>query len=70
LDPATLIVAADSHSFRVADLKRTGAKVQIAAPDRELLKLKEFRRIPLRADKTEASFSAIVQLAAALINSG
>ena len=33
-------------------------------------KLKEFRRIPLRADKTDASFSAIVHLAAALINSG
>jgi hypothetical protein len=42
----------------------------MAAPDRELLKLKEFRRIPLRADKTDASFSAIVHLAAALINSG
>jgi transposase len=32
-------------------------------------KLKEFKRIPLRADKTDASFSAIVHLAAALINS-
>jgi hypothetical protein len=41
----------------------------MAAPDRELLKLKEFKRIPLRADKTDASFNAIVYLAAALINS-
>jgi transposase len=32
-------------------------------------KLKEFKRIALRADKTDASFSAIVHLAAALINS-
>jgi transposase len=32
-------------------------------------KLKEFKPIGLRADKTDASFSAIVHLAAAFINS-
>jgi transposase len=32
-------------------------------------KLKEFKRIALRADRIEASLSAIVHLAAALINS-
>jgi transposase len=32
-------------------------------------KLKEFKRIAMRADKTDARFSAIVHLAAALINS-
>jgi hypothetical protein len=31
--------------------------------------LMEFKRIALRTDKADASFSAIVQLAAALINS-
>jgi hypothetical protein len=42
----------------------------MAAPDREHLRqLKEFKRIALRADKTDASFSAIVHLRAALINS-
>jgi transposase len=32
-------------------------------------KLKEFKRIAMRADKTDASFSAIIHLAAAVINS-
>jgi len=32
-------------------------------------KLKEFKRIALRADKTDTSFSAIIHLAAAVINS-
>jgi len=32
-------------------------------------KLKEFKRIALRADKTDQSFSAMISLAAALINS-
>ncbi|MGO9428383.1 IS5 family transposase [Rhodoblastus sp.] len=32
-------------------------------------KLKEFRRIALRADKTDQSFTAMIRLAAALINS-
>jgi transposase len=32
-------------------------------------KLKEFKRIALRADKTDESFSAIIHLAAAVINS-
>ena len=32
-------------------------------------KLKEFKRIALRADKTDQSFSAMIHLAAALINS-
>ena len=32
-------------------------------------KLKEFKRIAMRADKTDQSFSAIVHLAAAVINS-
>ena len=32
-------------------------------------KLKEFKRIALRADKTDTSFIAIIQLAAAVINS-
>ena len=32
-------------------------------------KLKEFKRIALRADKTDQSFSAIIYLAAAIINS-
>lgn len=32
-------------------------------------KLKEFKRIAMRADKTDQSFSAIIHLAAAIINS-
>jgi transposase len=32
-------------------------------------KLKEFKRIAMRADKTDASFKAIIYLAAAVINS-
>jgi transposase len=32
-------------------------------------KLKEFKRIAMRADKTDASFNAIIHLAAAVINS-
>ena len=32
-------------------------------------KLKEFKRIAMRADKTDESFSAIIYLAAAIINS-
>jgi Transposase and inactivated derivatives len=32
-------------------------------------KLKEFKRIAMRADKTDASFCAIIQLAAAVLNS-
>jgi len=32
-------------------------------------KLKEFKRIALRADKTDQSFNAIIHLAAAVINS-
>jgi len=32
-------------------------------------KLKEFKRIAMRADKTDASFSAIIHIAAAVINS-
>ena len=32
-------------------------------------KLKEFKRIALRADKTDQSFSAMIYLAAAVINS-
>lgn len=32
-------------------------------------KLKEFKRIAMRADKTDTSFKAIIHLAAALINS-
>jgi len=32
-------------------------------------KLKEFKRIAMRADKTDRSFSAIIHLAAAVINS-
>ncbi len=32
-------------------------------------KLKEFKRIALRADKTDQSFTAMIRLAAALINS-
>ena len=32
-------------------------------------KLKEFKRIALRADKTDQSFKAMIRLAAALINS-
>ena len=32
-------------------------------------KLKEFKRIAMRADKTDLSFSAIIHLAAAVINS-
>ena len=42
----------------------------MASPDRELLrKLKEFKRIALRADKTDHSFPAMIHLAAAVINS-
>jgi hypothetical protein len=33
-----LIAVADSLSFRVADLNERGAKVQMASPDRELLR--------------------------------
>ena len=33
-------------------------------------KLKEFKRIAMRADKTDTSFSAAIHLAAAVINSG
>ena len=32
-------------------------------------KLKEFKRIALRSDKTDSSFSAVILLAAAVINS-
>ena len=32
-------------------------------------KLKEFKRIAMRADKTDQSFAAIIHLAAAVINS-
>ncbi len=32
-------------------------------------KLKEFKRIAMRADKTDTSFNAIIHLAAAVINS-
>jgi transposase len=32
-------------------------------------KLKEFKRIAMRADKTDSSFAAIIHLAAAVINS-
>ncbi|HVJ52096.1 MAG TPA: IS5/IS1182 family transposase, partial [Aliidongia sp.] len=32
-------------------------------------KLKEFKRIAMRSDKTDLSFSAIIHLAAAVINS-
>jgi transposase len=32
-------------------------------------KLKEFKRIAMRSDKTDASFSAVIYLAAAIINS-
>ncbi|HEY3624222.1 MAG TPA: transposase, partial [Roseiarcus sp.] len=32
-------------------------------------KLKEFKRIAMRADKTDASFAALIHLAAAVINS-
>lgn len=32
-------------------------------------KLKEFKRIAMRADKTDQSFNAIIHLAAAVINS-
>ena len=42
----------------------------MAAPDRELLcKLKEFKRSAMRGDKTDESFAAIINLAAAVINS-
>ena len=32
-------------------------------------KLKEFKRIALRADKTDSSFAAMIQIVAAVINS-
>ena len=32
-------------------------------------KLKEFKRIALRADKTDASFAAMIQIVAAVLNS-
>ena len=42
----------------------------MAAPDREpFLKLKEFKRIAMRSDKTDSSYSANLFLAAAIINS-
>ena len=34
-----------------------------------IAKLKEFKRIALRADKTDTSFAAMIYAAAALINS-
>ncbi len=42
----------------------------MASSDRNFFcKLKEFKRIAMRADKTDQSFNAIIQLAAAVINS-
>jgi len=44
--------------------------VFMASSDRELFcKLKEFKRIAMRADKTDQSFAAMIHLAAAVINS-
>ena len=42
--------------------------VAFAAPA-PLIKLKEFKRIALRADKTDTSFKAMIYAVAALINS-
>ena len=44
----------------------------LAACDRSenfFCKLKEFKRIAMRSDKTDASFSAMIYLSAAVINS-
>jgi hypothetical protein len=60
---------ADSLSFRVADLNERGPRYKWRHLIELLRRLKEFKRIALRADKTDASFSAIVHRAAALINS-
>jgi transposase len=75
--------AFDSNSI-IADLNERGVKNSIqAAPlpiDAEIYKwrhlienffckLKEFKRIAMRADKTDQSFAANIHLAAALINS-
>ena len=51
--------AFDSNSI-IADLNGRGAKI---------VKLKEFKRIAMRADKTDQSFAANIHLAAAVINS-
>ena len=61
----TLIAVADSHSFRVADLNERAPRYKWRRLIENFFgKLKEFKRIALRADKTDASFSAIVQFAA------
>jgi hypothetical protein len=42
----------------------------MAPPDRKRLRqAQEFKRIALRADKTDQSFAAMIHLAAAVINS-
>ena len=42
----------------------------MAPPRRELLrKLKDFKRIAMRADKTDQSFEAMIYLCSAVINS-
>ena len=65
-----LIAVADSLSFRVADLNEGAPRYKWRRLIENFFgKLIEFRRIALRTDKTDASFSAIVHLAAALINS-
>ena len=42
----------------------------MAPPDRKLFgKLKEFKRIAMRSDKTDSSFEAMIYLATAVIHS-
>ena len=56
MDPATLIAVADSLSFRVADLNERGPRYKWRRLIENFFgKLKEFKRIALRADKTDAS---------------
>jgi len=70
LNGAAAKIVISQHPRRVfasADRRRA---LQVAPSDRELLlQAKEFKRIAMRADKTDQSFAAIIHLAAAVINS-
>jgi transposase len=62
------------HPRRSAPLDIDGAMYTAMYTWRHLIenlfcKLKEFKRIALRADKTDQSFAAMIHLAAAIINS-
>ncbi len=60
--------AFDSNAL-VAELNDRGARVVISQHPARAQKLKELKRIAMRACKTDRSFSAMIYLAAAVINS-